>query len=153
MAICKLCGKEYKTTQGLRGHLTFTHGVTGTGTQPVTRLATEKQLNELNIQLEQTRKELNEVKNELNEANEKAYPFADNIATIFDTIVIPLAKKSVVDQTYLLKFAEALTKIDAGQLANSIRQETRKAYDVLRSTEEVREAAEELRLRITESQI
>ena len=27
MVICELCGKEFRTTQGLRGHKTFKHGI------------------------------------------------------------------------------------------------------------------------------
>jgi len=58
MAKCDLCGKELRTTQGLRGHMTFAHGALGGGTQPVARLATEKQLGELEYRLEQTESEL-----------------------------------------------------------------------------------------------
>jgi len=43
MVTCELCGKETITTQGMRGHKTFIHGITGaTEKQPVARLATEK---------------------------------------------------------------------------------------------------------------
>ncbi|GAI91068.1 unnamed protein product [marine sediment metagenome] len=27
MVICELCGKEFRTTQGLRGHKTFVHDI------------------------------------------------------------------------------------------------------------------------------
>ncbi len=39
---CELCGRQFKNTQGLRGHMTFVHGQTGSST-PVARLATEQQ--------------------------------------------------------------------------------------------------------------
>ena len=45
MVTCELCGKQVKTTQALRGHKTFVHGITGSNTQqPVARLASEHQL-------------------------------------------------------------------------------------------------------------
>ena len=53
MVQCELCGKEFKNTQGLRGHKTFVHGITGSNKQPVARLATEQALSELECRLEQ----------------------------------------------------------------------------------------------------
>ncbi len=42
MATCELCGKELRTTQGLRGHKNFVHGaISNSNTQPVAQLATE----------------------------------------------------------------------------------------------------------------
>ena len=53
MVQCEICGKECKNTQGLRGHMTFVHGQTGSSRTPVARLATEHQLSELEARLEQ----------------------------------------------------------------------------------------------------
>lgn len=62
MVSCDICGKEFKNTQGLRGHKNFVHSDTGSGIgQPVaqqaaqqplssnlgTRVATEQRLNQL----------------------------------------------------------------------------------------------------------
>ena len=48
---CEICNKEFKTTQGLRGHKTFVHQMATTNDLPA-RLATEQQLSELEDRLE-----------------------------------------------------------------------------------------------------
>ena len=50
-AVCEICGKEFKNTQGLRGHKTFVHQVTSSKESP-TRLATEQELNKLEDRLQ-----------------------------------------------------------------------------------------------------
>ena len=47
-AVCEICGKEFKNTQGLRGHKTFVHQVISSKESP-TRLATEQELNKLGL--------------------------------------------------------------------------------------------------------
>ena len=53
MVQCELCGKEFKNTQGLRGHKTFVHGITVSNKQPVTRVASEEKLSEMERRLDQ----------------------------------------------------------------------------------------------------
>ncbi len=48
---CEICGKEFKNTQGLRGHNTFVHQMTTTHDPPA-RLATEQELDQLTTRLE-----------------------------------------------------------------------------------------------------
>lgn len=48
---CEICGKEFKTTQGLRGHKTFVHQMTTTHDPPA-RLATEQELGIVEEKLE-----------------------------------------------------------------------------------------------------
>ncbi len=43
---CEICGREFKNTQGLRGHKTFVHQMTTTQDTPA-RLATEQRLSEV----------------------------------------------------------------------------------------------------------
>ena len=47
---CEICGKEFKTTQGLRGHKTFVHQMTTTQ-DPSARLATEQPVSRLRARL------------------------------------------------------------------------------------------------------
>ena len=49
---CEMCGKELRTTQGLRGHKTFVHQLTSTS-KPPARIATERQLIKLEERVEQ----------------------------------------------------------------------------------------------------
>ena len=44
MVSCDICGKEFKTTQGLRGHKTFVHQLTSFSGKSATPLATEQLL-------------------------------------------------------------------------------------------------------------
>ena len=39
---CEICGKKFKTTQGLRGHKTFVHQMTNSSDKPAAPLATEQ---------------------------------------------------------------------------------------------------------------
>ncbi len=44
-ATCEICGKEFKNTQGRRGHMTFLHGMSKGGfNNLVTRVATDQNL-------------------------------------------------------------------------------------------------------------
>ena len=47
MARCEICGKEFKNTQGLRGHKTWVHGITTSTQHPAAQLATEQRLGKL----------------------------------------------------------------------------------------------------------
>jgi chromosome segregation ATPase len=51
-AICEICGKEFKTTQGLRGHKTFIHKVTSSSSKSAAPPATEQQLSKLEERLQ-----------------------------------------------------------------------------------------------------
>jgi DNA repair exonuclease SbcCD ATPase subunit len=50
-AICEICGREFKTTQGLRGHKTFVHQIISPS-EPPARLATEQHLSKLDDRLQ-----------------------------------------------------------------------------------------------------
>lgn len=53
MVQCKLCGKVLRTTQGLRGHKTFVHGIGSSGSTSATQAATKMPLSKLEKRLEQ----------------------------------------------------------------------------------------------------
>jgi len=52
MVKCELCGREFKNTQGLRGHKTFVHGKTSSSNTPATLVVTESGLSKLEGRLE-----------------------------------------------------------------------------------------------------
>ena len=49
---CEMCSREFKTTQGLRGHKTFVHQLTR-ASAPAVRLVTEQQSSKLEERVEQ----------------------------------------------------------------------------------------------------
>ena len=49
---CEICGKEFKNTQGLRGHKTWVHRITSNTKQPAAQLASEQQLSLLEDRLQ-----------------------------------------------------------------------------------------------------
>ena len=51
MITCEICGKEFKNTQGLRGHKNFVHS-NGSSTDSATQTAAESQLSKLEVRLE-----------------------------------------------------------------------------------------------------
>jgi len=53
MVKCDICGKEFKNTQGLRGHKFFRHGIKDSKQQLTARPAAEQPLSELESRLEQ----------------------------------------------------------------------------------------------------
>lgn len=69
---CEICGKEFKNTQGLRGHKTFVHQMTTTHDPPA-RLATEQPVSRLRARLgltdsktEPITEQLSNIENRLN---------------------------------------------------------------------------------------
>ena len=71
MVQCKLCGKVVRTTQGLRGHMTFVHQLTTTS-KPPTRLATEQQPSKLEERVEQLTSKLELLDERLTNLSSKA---------------------------------------------------------------------------------
>ena len=51
MVTCEICGKEFKNTQGLRGHKNFVHS-NGSSTDSTTQATAESQLSKLEQRLE-----------------------------------------------------------------------------------------------------
>ena len=52
MVTCEICGRQFKNTQGLRGHKTFVHGYSSPSSTSVTPAAAEEQLSKLEDRLE-----------------------------------------------------------------------------------------------------
>ena len=53
MVTCEICGKEFKNTQGLRGHKTFIHGEGSSSSASAIHVATEPEFSKLDKRLEQ----------------------------------------------------------------------------------------------------
>jgi len=66
MVKCELCGNEFKNTQGLRGHMTFVHGKTGSSKILSAPAATGQLLSELDDRLELTETQTEWLIEELN---------------------------------------------------------------------------------------
>jgi len=52
MVTCELCGRQFKNTQGLRGHKTFIHGDGSPSNTSAAHAATEQQLSKLEDRLQ-----------------------------------------------------------------------------------------------------
>lgn len=57
MVTCEICGRQFKNTQGLRGHKTFVHGEYSPSSASATRAATEPHLGKLEGRLKKDLKE------------------------------------------------------------------------------------------------
>jgi len=72
-AVCEICGKEFKNTQGLRGHVTFVHGQAGSSKILSAPAATEQPVSRLRARLgltdsktEPITEQLSNIENRLN---------------------------------------------------------------------------------------
>lgn len=83
MVQCDLCGKEVKNTQGLRGHKTFVHGITGSNTQQaVARLASEQRVRLLEDRLQQLERVTGLRKSDLDFSLSDTEPLTDRLTSI-----------------------------------------------------------------------
>jgi chromosome segregation ATPase len=87
MVTCELCGKQVKTTQALRGHKTFIHGITGSNTQqPVARLATEQQVSLLEDRLQQLERVTGLRESDLDFSLSDTEPLTDRLTNITEQL-------------------------------------------------------------------
>ena len=87
MVACNICGKEFKNTQGLRGHKTFIHGITGSNTQqPVTRLASEQQVSMLEDRLEKLERVTGLRESDLGFSLTEDEPLTDKLTNITEQV-------------------------------------------------------------------
>jgi len=85
--ICGICGKEFKNTQGLRGHKTFVHGITGSNTQqPVARLASEQQVRLLEDRLQQLERVTGLRESDLDFSLSDTEPLTDRLTNITEHV-------------------------------------------------------------------
>lgn len=102
MISCELCGKEFKNTQGLRGHKTFVHGITGSKipNTPVARLAGDPQTSRLEKRLSKLEfvtglrdadsdallSDISPLTNKLNYATEQLTKLSDRVSKLSDNV-------------------------------------------------------------------
>ena len=75
---CEICGKEFKTTQGLRGHKNFVHQMTTTNDPPA-QLATEQELSIVEEKLKLLHEQIEEVDNLLSNLVSKVDKQAEQV--------------------------------------------------------------------------
>jgi len=85
--ICEICEKEFKNTQGLRGHKTFVHGITGSNTQQsVARLASEQQVRLLEDRLQQLERVTGLRESDLDFSLSDTEPLTDRLTNIIEHV-------------------------------------------------------------------
>ncbi len=65
MIQCELCGKAMRTTQGLRGHKTFVHGLYANHDKPAAELTFRQRINENRSLVKSEKNSINEYKDRL----------------------------------------------------------------------------------------
>lgn len=100
---CEFCEKEFKTSQGLRGHKTFAHGITGSGTeQQVSILEDRLQKLERVTGLRETEPDdlLNDTEpltNKLNNITEQLSKLSDTVSKLAEDMELAKVSKAMVD--------------------------------------------------------
>ena len=85
-AICEICGKEFKNTQGLRGHKTFVHQVTSSSGKSAAPLATEQQLSLLEDRLQQLERVTGLRESDLDFSLSDTEPLTDRLTNITEEV-------------------------------------------------------------------
>ncbi len=97
MAIkCEICEREFKTTQGRRGHMTFVHQMTNTS-DPPTRLITEQQPNKFGERVEQLTSKLELLDKQFSDLNTRVDKQAEQLKRFRECIITDRAHCLVKD--------------------------------------------------------
>ena len=115
MVSCDICDKEFKNTQGLRGHKTFVHQMTATH-DPPTRLATEQPVSRLRARLgltdsktEPIAEQLSNIENRLNNLESiTGVRETDELEKLLGITDIPLTERVAQLTEQLSKLTEQL---------------------------------------------
>jgi chromosome segregation ATPase len=78
---CEICGKEFRTTQGRRGHMTFVHQMTTTHDPPA-RLATEQEMTKLEERLEQLSEQVEQLDGLLDSPTDGHLPITEQLGQL-----------------------------------------------------------------------
>ena len=82
MVSCDICDKEFKNTQGLRGHKTFMHRNGSPNSAPVTRVASEQQVSLLEDRLQQLERVTGLRESDLDFSLSDTEPLTDRLTNI-----------------------------------------------------------------------
>lgn len=111
MVKCELCGQEFKTTQGLRGHKTFVHHQTGSSKLPAATLATEQQLNELSSRLEEAEGLAQYANEQVEQISEKVKEFSEQLKELQSSGGAATEQRKVVElQEQVNAFAQGFAE-------------------------------------------
>ena len=115
---CEICEKEFKTTQGLRGHKTFVHQMTNTQDPPA-RLATEQELSIVEEKLKLLHEQVEEVENLLSNLVSKVDKQAEQVNK--------LTSQLSITQSEDRRLSSEITKCrhDLGQLVIDLKRLSR----------------------------
>ena len=120
-AKCEICGKEFKNTQGLRGHKTFAHQVTSSSGKSAAPLATEQELSKLEERLQKLERVtgLREsdlgfllsdgelpLTNKLTNITEQVTKLGDTVSVLSDTV------SKLSEDIELAKVSKAMVDVD-----------------------------------------
>jgi len=86
MVSCDICGKEFKNTQGLRGHKTFVHRNGSPNSAPVTRVASEQQVSLLEDRLQQLERVTGLRESDLDFSLSDTEPLTDRLSNITEQV-------------------------------------------------------------------
>jgi len=86
MVSCDICGKEFKNTQGLRGHKTFVHRNGSPNSAPVTRVASEQQVSLLEDRLQQLERVTGLRESDLDFSLSDTEPLTDRLTNITEQV-------------------------------------------------------------------
>ena len=86
MVSCDICGKEFKNTQGLRGHKTFVHRNGSPNSAPVTRVASEQQVSLLEDRLQQLERVTGLRESDLDFSLNDTEPLTDRLTNITEQV-------------------------------------------------------------------
>ena len=82
-ATCEICGRQFKTTQGLRGHKTFVHQMKS-AKEPPAEPATEEELGEVEITIEQLMYEVEPLNDSLTSLRSTVNKQAEQLSKLTD---------------------------------------------------------------------
>ena len=86
MIQCELCGKVMRTTQGLRGHKTFIHGLYANHDKPAAELTFRQRIDENRSPVKSEKNSISEYKDRLDKLEKEAISNTELLAELRQTV-------------------------------------------------------------------